>query len=437
MGFESTLSAASDAEQVATSQTAPREAFSPGTDWSSRGAYIRHIVFALLSAWLLYKAAGNSPAVLPLTHAFLPLTHALLAICVIGQMLYMTRYPLGLQIIGTGLYVWSSQLWYFTWPDSEAMTCACVFASLIFWFHERRFLAILLSALASMLNPPLFLLSLFYLVPTVFQETSNLKSKVFLCVLSSLWLAPLLFYKYRSGVWGLHPELGSLNNNLTSFTRFWGFFFDLNQGMILSMPTALPLFILIYLACVGNFTRRTYELWLVPVLMGMTYLFLPMTNWNHHQAVIHRYATWCSMIPLAYLIELVSRDWNRYRFFAMATLVLVPQVLVVQFYFGGMNPKGTHLQHKALAAFVLENFPRLYNPDPYIFLVRTNEHEWETPDVLPYFGEDGKVRKLAVKHGSEQQLREYGWSVDEANRVAEESYFINGWTYVHPGDFQD
>lgn len=368
-----------------------------------------------------------------------PLTHALLTVCVIGQMLYMTkRYPLGLQIIGAGLYVWSSQLWYFTWPHPEVMSCAFVFSSLIFWFHDYRYAAIFLSALASMQNPPLFLLVLFYLLPTVFRKTSNTLLNVFLCGISSFWvIVPPLFYKYHYGVGSLIIDYGYLNNNLISFTRFWGFFFDLNQGMIISMPTALPLFIFLYLASLSNVTRRSYNLWLVPVLIGMTFFFMPMTNWNHGQAVINRYATWCSMIPLAYLIDLVSRGWNRYRLIAMATLVLGPQILVVQYFYGGINWKGDQREHKALAAFVLEHFPRLYNPDPYIFLIRTTGHDWEFPDVLPYFGKDGKVRKLAVKHGSEQQLRDYGWSADEANRVVEESHFINGWTYVHPGDFQD
>ena len=373
------------------------------------------------------------------------LTNALLTICVVRQMLYATRYPLELQLVGAGLFIWSSARWYFAWPHPEVMTCAFVFMSLIAWFHERRYQAILLTSLAAMQNPPLFLLSLFYLLPTLFRRVPHVARNVFFCGITSFWvIVPPLFYRYHFGVGSLIADFGYLDRELITFTRFWGFFFDLDQGMIISLPTALPMFLVIYVTTLVKGPGRTYNSGLMAVLIGMTFFIMPAINWNHGQAGINRYATWCSMIPLAYLIELVNPGWTRKRFVAMTLLLIVPQAVVVQHYGGTQVPGGDFLSHKQPALLMLEYFPRRYNPDPQIFLPRTNgvdrfasRSSAHDSDIVAFTGRDGNVKKIAVRRGSEQQLLGYGWNASEVQRVAAEVRFINDWAYLHPGDFQD
>lgn len=389
----------------------------------------------------------------PVVQAF-TLTNAILAICVIGQLLYATRYPLGLQIIGAVLYVWSSALWYFSWPHPEVMTCAFVFMSVIAWFHGRCYQSILLSSLATMQNPPLFLLVLFYLLPTLFRPDRRSALNVFLCGITSFWvIVPPLFYRYHFGVGSLIADSNFLDRHMITVTRFWGFFFDLDQGMILSMPVALPLFLYLYVALLVTSARHYYHLLLVPLLIGMTFFFMPMINWNHGQAGINRYASWSSMIPLAYLIELLSPGWNRRRCVLVAVLVAAPQVFIIQHYGGTRVPAKAFLAHKGPALFVLENLPRFYNPDPTIFLARTTgtdrfagHHTLNSPDslkpavpepdVVPYIGKDGQIRKIAVRQGCEPQLLKYGWSEDDIPIVTARATYVIGWAYLHPGDFQ-
>jgi hypothetical protein len=387
---------------------------------------------------------------LPLVQAF-TLTNALFMICVVYQMLYFTRYPLSLQLVGATLFVCSSSAWYFAWPHPEVMTCAFVFMSLISWFHDRRYQAILLSSLAAMQNPPLFLLSLFYLLPTLFRRVPNIPLNVLLCGVTSFWvIVPPLFYRYHFGVGSLIVDSGMLNLHLITFNRFWGFFFDLDQGMIISLPTALPLFaILSFEALVGS-TRRPYTFLLVPVLLAMTFFIMPMDNWNHGQAVINRYATWCSMIPLAFLIDLLNQGWNRNRLIATVLLVVTPQAYVVHHYGWPVVPDKAFLAHKEPALFMLEHFPRLYNPDPEIFVARTTQHARFTkhqallhqapvvpdPDVAVVEGQDGRIRKLMFRRGNEQKLLDYGWTEEDLPRIAAGARFINEWAYLHPGDFQ-
>lgn len=388
------------------------------------------------------------------------LTNAWLMIGAVAYMLFYTRYPVGLQVVGSLLFVWSSVLWYFTWLHPEVMTCAFVFVSVVAWFHQRRYQAILLSSLAAMQNPPLFLLSLFYLVPTVLTPTRGILRNLILCFATSVWVVvPPIFYWYHYGVGSVIMDFGFLDNSLISLRRLWGFFFDLNQGMILSMPTALPLFLFTYAAAVVTRLRgrlrhdggmKTYDLLLPIVVIAMTWFIMPMRNWNHGMAGISRYATWCSMIPMAVLIQLMSDGWSRRRFVAAMLIIVTPQILAVQLC-GGMEVDGiAYRRHTRLAELTLTYLPRMYNPDPAIFVARTLERKIATeslaagsgvandglPDVVPFLLRDGRITKIAVRQRGEAGLLDFGWSEEEVRRVAEQAHFVNGWAYVHPGDFQ-
>lgn len=358
------------------------------------------------------------------------LTNALLLLGGVGVLLFGTRYRTWLAVAGAFLLVWSASLWYVTWPHPEVYASVFVFVSVVDYFHGRLRRATLLAALAAMHNPPLFVLTLFHLAALLRSRTVSLVT----AGLCSVWVVvPPLFYYSNFGVPNLIVQQGYLDRAGNNVVRFAGFFLDLDQGMILSLPLILPLFCVLYCWSVRREPRR-YEHLLPPVLAAMTLFLMPMSNWNHGQAGINRYAVWSSMIVLAHTIHLLRDVRPRYGAILGEVLVL-SQVAVIQEYGGLEVPRNDYLIHKKPARVAIEHFARWYNPDPHIFATRTLGRDVTPEDhVVIYRSSDGGALKTAVREGREERLLEQGWSRRDVARILPKLSYRMGWAYIHPGD---
>lgn len=214
-----------------------------------------------------------------------------------------------------------------------------------------------------------------------------------------VFVPPLYFYGLF-GTTSLINDAGFLSlENLTSI-RVIGFFFDLNQGMILSI--GLFLFVYFLLFCwraVQIIKSRKVSPWdLLPlVILAMTLLVSCMNNWNHGMAVVNRYAVWMSVPLMCHgyvLLKELRRSWS----VSLASLGALSQLGLLYIHLPYHQFDWSNLQHMPFAKWTLSNYPAHYNPDPQIFIARTHQVFDFSKNSSPilYFNEQNLLRKIAV-----------------------------------------
>ena len=185
------------------------------------------------------------------------------------------------------LFYYSTTQWYVIWPHPEALICSLLFIGLWLSFISKKpYWGLFLSALAATQFQPLALITVMLALKILFAEGVSVKVllKLFFC--SLIVLVPSVFYYYHFGVTNLVSELGYLDSKYMTFNRTWGFFFDFNQGLIISFTVLLIVYLsLLSIVSAQRIKRKEWKLFdfsyfILPIAVIVVVISTSMANWN-------------------------------------------------------------------------------------------------------------------------------------------------------------
>ena len=90
-------------------------------------------------------------------------------------------------------------------------------------------------------------------------------------------------------------------------------------------------------------------------------------------------------------------------------------------------------QPKPIANWILEHYPKLYNPDPIIFIARHTPGGLEKIAQSPayYINKNGEITKFLVHEKHLQNLEQFGISKNKIDSIAPLLKYINKWAYIN------
>ena len=337
-------------------------------------------------------------------------------------------------LISTSFF-FSSVYWYIGWVHPEVMTACFVAASLWLLWQNRFLLSLYFMIGASLQNQPLVLMVALIAILFLAHKNFNKKSILLLIVPGLITLLPSAFYFVLFDTFNLVKDQGFLSKEVVTFTRVFGFFFDINQGIILAIPFAITLFPIAFVAHLRDWRdwKNTKKLIPLPlVLSAMVFSFCTMKNWNHGQAVIVRYGVWFSTIVLLYVLIWMS-DKRKPIFIILGSLIGLSQIVTTLYHEKLNKFDWTWFEHKPIAKYVLGNFPDYYNPDPHIFFVRTTGKDALDTNYGPVIFKDDfdNIKKIMLHKSSLNSLAELGFDTSKSKKIFSKVN-LNGWVYLNP-----
>ena len=346
------------------------------------------------------------------------------------------------KLLLNGLLFFSPAAWFILWPHPEVFSFAFTAAALVLRLRQSFRPAILCTAVAALQNPQLMLLAGLLWLEAVVRLRIRLRP-VFALRAAARWreavshalpalpflLHPLFFYARFGVVSVVAREATSLGK--LSLSRAWDLVFDLNLGLL----PYIPLAVLLYLLVVGRaaWVGRSLGPPTVRLFLAFVALLLVNTlqwNFNHGSSGPSRYVIW--MMPILF-VTLAAEMPGRGALAALGLSVAVQAGIVVSR--GGLIPRYDYLQHSPLAAYVLERWPWLYDPDYEVFIKRTLHVEGPTHGPYAFLVE-GRCRKVLANRTHEAEVRQICGEIPERYL----SFFraepgsrreARAWTYVN------
>jgi len=299
--------------------------------------------------------------------------------------------------------------------------------------HEKWYAGILLVSIAALQNQPLAILTIVLSFIVLLKHGFHVRNIVLLFLSSCLILAPSLFYFYHYGTANLIGYQGALHGYYVTPTRVFGFFFDINQGMILALPLILLLYLFFYFRKLYRIkTAATkWDLWLLPLAIGVACAASTINNWNHGQAVVNRYVTYVTAIILLHFFYLLMElKVEKVKQIILAACLLT-QVATVLYFQKITRFDWSTYQPKPLSNWVLTHCPSLYNPDPVIFYTRYRGEEIDPAQSPAYFMKrNGDITKFLVQRSYVHNLQQYGLSLQQTDSIGKTLSYSNGWAYI-------
>lgn len=332
------------------------------------------------------------------------------------------------------LLFYSTNYWYLCWVHPEVFTVCFVTVGLWLFFQEKKYVGILFISIAALQNQPLAILSAILCFITLCLEGLNLKTIFKICLCSFLIFVPPLFYYYHFGESNLIKYQGALSFDYVTFTRVLGFFFDLNQGAILAIPFILLGYILIVIRKVVLIKTSTIK-WdlLIPIsIIAMVCIAGTINNWNHGQAVVNRYVTYISAVITVHFFFLIMNFKDSKKRNAILITAVLSQIATVFYHQTMSRFDWSTNQPKPIANWVLNHFPKFYNPDPVIFIERYAPGMIDNISESPayYAKKNGEITKFLVHKNYLDNLEKYGFSNYQIDSLAPELNYITDWAYI-------
>jgi hypothetical protein len=248
-----------------------------------------------------------------------------------------------------------------------------VAAGTVMFLTGRYYGAILLLSLAAAQNQPLILYLAFVHIVHFTKVRFNLSALLKAGILSIPALLPSLFYYLLFGTTNLIKDAGFLSTKYIHFTRLFGFFFDFNQGMVLSLPFLLIYYVYMLLYNYTTlFSKKkiiTFDLLIPFVVIAMTTIVATMINWNHGQSVINRYATWMGSIILVHSILLIPYK-KSFRYILLLITIFASQLFTTLYH--STQIQYDWLFHKPFAKNYTLTMPYYSISNEFILLLFTN-----------------------------------------------------------------
>jgi hypothetical protein len=361
-------------------------------------------------------------------------TNAVFVIITCLVLLFFTPFSLFNQILSALCFCFSCCYWYLGWQHTEVYTSCLVACSLVALFRSKHYLAVLLLALACLQNQPLTLLLGLYCLITLHQKGFTIKNLIKTGLIASIVLIPPVFYYINFETTNLIKDAGFLDTKYITVNRVSGFYTDFSQGMILTIPLILLLYIPLLLIEAWKMLKKRIA-FDFSILIPVTVLVISITvstmgNWNHGMAIINRYATWLSIVIMIHTFYLVNK------LNATASLVLfnyffVTQVFTTLYHQQFNENDWSSAYYTPLSKWFLRNHENLYNPDPVIFAGRTQPAVSLIAENSPiiYFHKK-LVKKILVNQDKIDDLKNFGVSDDALKKIKKRIHYNYGWGYI-------
>lgn len=360
----------------------------------------------------------------------------LTALAILTVALYRFSGSPGRAMFGTLFFLLSGGLLYSNWCSPEFFSACALLSGLVFVLLGRPYLAALLAGVAAMQNPPLVFFSVF--APAIrvcylyAREGASWRAAlrkvltrhtILASVLQVLLAAlPMLFNLMVFGVPSIIATLAT-DPALITPARLFSFFFDLNQGAIVGLPVAMAL-VLFQLAGKGRLLWLPHTLAALLFGVVMALPSLSTSNWNSGSVGMMRYAFWGGM-PVLYLALAYLQHARR------LPLVLLVAMLLVQAGSVAFARSYRNVEFSPLARLMLDHFPRLYEPEPEIFLERSVHVDGAArAHVVAAYPSLAAARKILFNAGSAQA---HAVLCGAGGRVALDragAPWPGGWRYV-------
>lgn len=372
----------------------------------------------------------------PTLHTFYK-TNALLVIVTCLILLFYFSKNLYISIFSALCFCFSSCYWYLGWEHTEIFTTCLVVWGMVFFLNEKRLLGLFFIAIAVSQTQTLMLLLAFLAFWTIYEKKFKIKSIFSTFLACAVAFFPIIFYYYHFGTTNLIKDLGFLDNKYVTYSRVFGFYFDLNQGMILAMPLLLITYVILYFnSLIKNIRTLKFHLLFPVICICMTIVASSMGVWNPGQAIVHRYTTWVGAVIFVHTFFLL-KEMNENRKLFLLTSFMWTQIIVC-FYFQTVNKYDwEQSEHKDVAKWVLNNYPEFYNPDPFIFCFRTDHIDVLRDKTEPvfYFTKEHKVTKAMFNKEHLASLKKY---CNDNCEVWKFSTYSDdyGWAYMNTNDLK-
>ena len=394
------------------------------------------------------------------------LANAVIILLALGYVLFLSHILIKTRIFISFSLLTSGLIYYLRWSHPELFSTALITISCISLVDKKYFIAILCAIIASWQNPPIAIL-----LPVIFYQylkqviTENDKNNLCMMVKSNLLsfemlatlaisifvLMPALFYYLNYGHTNLIVAFEGAALSNISLNRLISLFFDLNQGIILSIPAFLLSSIL--LLVFYGFDSFYKSLTLRKVVFNIPIIWLPMLSiimglgvsttdlWNSGQTVVIRYATWIS-VPIIIWVALCLEKYTSWKKDLIYILIIIFQLITILYFSVLSKMEEDFIKLKPHVARLWEYLPAVYSPDPAIFGSRVSGYAyyWEHLPIL-YRGSDGDIRKIlfrcdynnkSIPHeticGKERKIYDKNAGKDVSNEMIE--FKENNWAYL-------
>jgi hypothetical protein len=318
------------------------------------------------------------------------------------------------------LYLVCGGMLYWQWSSPETFSATGLLAGLLLFCTGAPVAGGLLAGLGATQNPPLILFCAFApLLRGVLAKGASINRREIagLIACAVLALLPAAFDLVEFGTPSIIGELAT-DPSLVTAGRLHSFFFDLDQGVVLGIP-ALAMALLLWRG------RDRYTLLACAFAVAMALPSLAATNWNSGSAGIMRYALWGSMpLLFAFLWQLsLAPHWPR----ALVIAVLAGQALAM-----AHARSYTYIEFSPLAKLVMSVAPGWYNPEPEIFVERTEHRDafGDPGKAFTWTAAGGVAKTLYDTHDQSafNQLCGPGRNLSPSNRFADAGH---GWRYIN------
>lgn len=335
------------------------------------------------------------------------LTNSILTIATVYYLAGQSRFTHFTKAFVVLMYLLVVSIPYILWTHPEVFSASLLLIACFEFINNRVKTTIILAALASYQNPSisLFLVPvyLYYLFSLRFHKKLTFIEIIykFIPVVCISFLVFVPYIWYYSVFRMLNPIAQSLHINyfLISFDRLHSFFFDLNQGMIVS---ALPLIagsvIYFFYKMVNKIKPNKYDLLLIALFL-IVMPTLAQVNWNPGQSISLRYITWAAM-PLLVWLALQLEEYRTKLVTSVLVFFISLQMLLVFSVYGGIfaYKSPSSVQHKPWVERIWNINPKLYNPIPEIFYERTLGREGKPKSPVEFRNASGDLVKLLIKN---------------------------------------
>jgi len=386
------------------------------------------------------------------TRSFL-ITNSLLILFAAFVILFKARMEIWARSAVLLMFLCSGTTFYLDWTGPEVFTACGVLIGCVLLLAERPLLAALAFAAAAQQNPSAGILAAAALAFWMWRCTVALRNgrtsprklaPAFLgaAAIVAFTLQSPLFYLHHFGVPSLLVANGNADNRLMTANRLVSYYFDLDQGLVRGAPFLLGGLLAAFLiALTRPAARRSLRAGLALVVASIVIAIPAMTTatWVAGCIVYLRYAYW-GAVPLWFATVFFLRQASPRQRLCVLGLALACQAVWIGGVYRFNGADISFREHSWLTRQVIEHFPERYNPDPFIFSVRT-VRSWilpfqPAPGLTYYFEHPGRISKLMYHRESRGNwIPECAATPAELEKApgVERIDADGGWTYLNLG----
>lgn len=339
------------------------------------------------------------------------ITNSLFILLAAFVLLYKASVPVWGRIAILLMFLASGTNVYLDWTGPEVFSASLVLVGFTLLLTQRPLLSALAFSAAAQQNAPIGILIavamgfwLWHLIIALrARQTTPRKLVPQLLGAAAITLFALqspLFYWWNFRVPSLLTALDFASSKFITINRLLSYYFDLDQGLFRGTPFLLCALLAAFLLALA---RRSLPALLIGLALVCTSILMAIPSlttqtWVTPFRLFLRYVYWGS-VPLWFATVYFLRETSPRQRNILLSLAIICQVAWLIDIHRSKTLSGNLLVgHYWLSKYVIAHFPEYYNPDPYVFSLRT-VRGWSlpfqpAPGLAYYFEHAGRISKV-------------------------------------------